>query len=70
MALLGGAYHFPDYYAHNLDSAEEIIEDIKEEKQVDKLSIRPLFDALLAEEAEAEREKIWTFLAEHFGIQI
>ncbi|MCB9297431.1 MAG: hypothetical protein H6559_30535 [Lewinellaceae bacterium] len=36
-----------DYYAHNLDPAEEIIEDIKEEKQIDKLPLRPLFDALL-----------------------
>ncbi|MCB0376580.1 MAG: barstar family protein [Lewinellaceae bacterium] len=69
MELLSEAYGFPNYYAHNLDSAEEIIEDIKEEKQIDKLSLRPFFDALLAQEPEAEREKIWAFLVEHFGMQ-
>lgn len=69
MQLLGGAYYFPDYYNHNLDSAEEIIEDIKEEKQIDKLPLKPLFDVLLAQEPEAEREKIWAFMAEHFRME-
>lgn len=50
MKLLGEAYGFPNYYAHNLDSAEEIIEDIKEEKQMDKLSLKPFFDELLTQE--------------------
>ncbi len=68
MALLGRAYRFPAYYAHNLDSAEEIIEDRKEEEQKDKLSLKRFFDALLAQETEAEREKIWAFLAEHFEV--
>jgi len=69
MQLLGKAYGFPEYYALNLDSAEEIVEDMKEEEQKDKLSLKPFFDALLAQEAEAEREKIWAFMRGHFGVE-
>lgn len=68
MQLLGKAYGFPDYFSLNLDSAEEIIEDLKEEGEKDKLSLMPFFDALLAQEQEAERAKIRAFLADHFVV--
>lgn len=68
LELLGKAYGFPDYYTFNLDSAEEIIEDRKEEEGRDKLPLKPLFDALLAQMPEAEREKAWALLAEHFEV--
>ena len=69
MQLLGRAYGFPNYYSLNLDSAEEIIEDIKEEEEKGKLSLRKFFDELLAQEPETERAKIWIFLAEHFVVE-
>lgn len=69
MQLLGEAYSFPEYYALNLDSADEILEDRKEEQGKEKLSLRPLFDALLAEAPEEERAKIWALLADHFTMR-
>ncbi|MCB0563405.1 MAG: barstar family protein [Phaeodactylibacter sp.] len=69
MQLLGKAYGFPDYYSLNLDSAEEIIEDIKEEEEKDRLSLKQFFDELLAQEPEEERAKIWAFLADHFVVE-
>ena len=69
MELLGKAYSFSEYYAHNLDSAEEIIEDIKAEAGKGKLPLKLFFDALLEQEPETEREKIWAFLAEHFEVE-
>jgi len=69
LQLLGQAYDFPDYYGHNLDSADEILEDQKAEAGVDKLSLRPLLEALLAEETGEEREKIWALLRDHFAME-
>ncbi len=69
LQLLGKAYNFPEYYALKLDSAEEIIEDKKEDSGTDKLSLRNFFDALLAEEPAEEREKIWGLLADHFEVE-
>ncbi len=69
LLTLGRAYNFPDYYAANLDSAEEIIEDIKEDSHREKLSIKPLLAELLAEESEAEREKVMEFLEMHFKVE-
>ena len=63
------AYSFPDYFSLNLDSAEEIIEGLKEEGETDKLSLQSFFDALLVEEPMEERKKIWAFLAEHFEMR-
>ena len=68
MQLLGKAYGFPDYFSLNLDSAEEIIEDLKEEGEKDKLSLMPFFYFFLAQEQEAERAKIRAFLADHFVV--
>jgi len=68
LQALGRAYHFPDYYAANLDSAEEIIEDLKEDSKQEKLSLKPLLEELLVKEPEAEREKVVRFLEMHFGI--
>ncbi|MCB0588739.1 MAG: barstar family protein [Phaeodactylibacter sp.] len=69
MELLGKAYSFSEYYAHNLDSAEEIIEDIKAEAGKGKLPLKPFFDALLEQEPQAEREKIWSLIADHFEVE-
>lgn len=69
MQLLGQAFQFPEYYGCNLDSADEILNDIKEEKEVEKLSLQPFFDTLLSEEPEEERRKIWTFLTDHFIVE-
>ena len=68
LQLLGRAYTFPDYYAANLDSAEEIIEDLKEEQGRERLSLAPLFHALLEEASPAERAKIWALVADHFEV--
>ena len=67
LAILGKAYNFPAYYSHNLDSADEILEDRKEAAGADKLSPAPRFHALLSDEPEAEREKIVAFLRDHFA---
>jgi hypothetical protein len=69
LELLGKAYSFPDYYSLNLDSADEILSDLKEEESKDKLSLRMFFDTLLSEETEEERRKIWELLEEHLGIE-
>lgn len=69
MELLGKAYGFPDYYALNLDSADEVIEDLKEEVDKEKLSLKNFFDALLAQESDEERLKIWAFLTDHFAME-
>ena len=69
LAILGEAYDFPDYYSHNLDSADEVLEDRKEAEEKEKLSLAPFFHALLAEEEEEERAKIWSFLADHFVVE-
>lgn len=69
LQLLGAAYGFPDYFSLNLDSAEEIVEDLKEEGEKGQLSLQPFFDALLAGEPMEERKKIWAFLAEHFAME-
>lgn len=68
MELLGQAYGFPDYYAHNLDSAEEIIDEIKERQEKERLSLEPFFSELLSEVSAAERAKIWGFLTDHFAV--
>lgn len=68
LRLLGTAYDFPDYYSENLDSAEEILADRKEDAGRDRLSLRPLFDALLAEADPEEREGVWALLRDHFGV--
>ena len=68
MRLLGEAYQFPEYYSHNLDSADEILEDLKEEKEEEKLSLQPFFDLLLSEEPEEERRKVWEFMKDHFRV--
>ncbi len=41
---------------------------MKEEEGKGKLPLKPLFDALLAREAEEEREKIRALVAEHFEL--
>ncbi len=69
MELLGKAYGFPEYYSLNLDSADEIIEDIKEEEEKEKLPLKNFFDALLAQETDEERLKIWAFLTDHFVME-
>jgi hypothetical protein len=69
LQLLGQSYHFPEYYSLNLDSADEILEDLKEEEEKEKLSLQPFFYALLSEEPEEERKKIWEFLADHFMVE-
>lgn len=69
MELLGKAYGFPEYYSLNLDSADEIIEDIKEEEEKEKLPLKNFFDALLAQETDEERLKIWAFLTDHFEME-
>ena len=68
LELLGKAYNFPEYYSHNLDSADEILEELKEEKGKEKLSLEPIFQALLAEESEEEHRKIWAFITDHFEV--
>lgn len=68
LQLLGQAYAFPDYYAQNLDSADEILEDRKEAEETKRLSLRPLFEALLREEPAEERAKIWALIRDHFGV--
>jgi len=68
MHLLGQAYHFPEYYSLNLDSADEILEDLKEEAGQEKLSLRPLFEALLAEATPEEQQKIWELIRDHFSV--
>jgi len=66
--MLGEAYRFPAYYSHNLDSAEEILEDLKEEQGAEKLSLRAFFDTLLSDATPIEQEKIWAFILDHFEI--
>ena len=68
LAVLAKAYDFPEYYSHNLDSADEILEDRKEAEEVEKLPLAPFFHALLAEETAEEREKIWAFISDHFEV--
>ena len=69
MELLGAAYQFPDYYGRNLDAADEILSDMREDSSSDKLSLRPLFEALLAEAPAVERARIWKLLRDHFVVE-
>ena len=69
MKLLGKAYRFPGYYGLNLDSADEILEDRKEDLGVEKLSLKRFFDVLLADASHEEREMIWDFLVDHFELK-
>lgn len=70
LKLLGKAYNFPEYYSLNLDSADEILEDQKEESEKEKLSLERFFYELLASEPKEERKKIWVFIADHFEIPV
>lgn len=67
LQLLGKAYHFPDYYGQNLDAADEILGDMAEESEM-PLSLRPLFEQLLAEARPEEREQVWALLRDYFEI--
>jgi len=68
LQLLGKAYHFPDYYGQNLDAADEILSDMAEESET-PLSLRPLFEQLLAEATQEEREQVWALLRDYFEIE-
>jgi len=65
LQLMGKAYHFPDCYGQNLDAADEILGDMAEESET-PLSLRPLFEQLLAEARPEEREQVWALLQDHF----
>lgn len=52
--LLREAYAFPDYASDNLDSAEEILEEMREEANVYRLDIEPFFRHLFAEAEHGE----------------
>lgn len=67
LQLLGKAYHFPDYYGQNLDAADEILSDRTEESET-PISLRPLFEQLLAEATPEEREQVWALLRDHFEV--
>ena len=66
LTLLGAAYDFPDYYAANLDSADEILADHLAEADAEKLSVQPLLAKLLEEVSEEEREGILQLLENYF----
>lgn len=66
--LLARAYHFPEHYGYNLDAADEILEERKEEEGVDRLSLEPLIELLFAQATEEDREIIWEFLGDHFTL--
>jgi hypothetical protein len=65
LQLMGKAYHFPDCYGQNLDAADEILGDMAEESET-PLSLRPLFEQLLAEARPEEREQVWALLRDYF----
>ncbi len=67
LQLLGKAYHFPDYHGQNLDAADEILSDMAEEPET-PLSLRPLFEHLLAEARPEEREQVWALLRDYFEV--
>lgn len=66
--LLSRAYDFPQYYGYNLDAADELLEEMKEEDGVDRLSLEPLVELLFAQASDEDREIIWEFLGDHFTL--
>lgn len=69
LALLGRAYNFPDYYGQNLDSAEEILDDLREAHPEGELSLEPLIRALLSEATAEEQTQVWDLLQDHFPVE-
>lgn len=67
--LLSRAYDFPDDYDFTLDTADEILEELKEEEGVDYLSLEPLCELLFAQASEEDREILWDFLNDHFTLR-
>ena len=72
LQTMAHAYNFPDYFGDNLDSADEILTDLREAKapnatEAPALSLAPFFRELLAEAENAEG--CMTLLREHFGVE-
>ena len=72
LRTMARAYDFPDYFGDNLDSAAEILTDLREAKAPDAtetpmLSLAPFFRELLADTENAEG--CMTLLQEHFGVK-
>jgi len=52
-------------YGQSLDVADEILGDMAEASET-PLSLRLLFEQLLAEATPEEREQVWALLGDHF----
>jgi hypothetical protein len=67
--LLSRAYDFPDDYDFTLDTADELLEELKEEEGVDYLSLEPVFELFFAQASEEDREILWEFINDHFVLR-
>ncbi len=68
LLLLGQAYDFPDYYGVNLDAADEILGEIRDEIGPHRLSLEPLFRTLLSEATTDEQWALWRLMRDHFDV--
>lgn len=68
LLLLGQAYDFPDYYGVNLDAADEILGEHRDEIGPHRLSLEPLFRTLLSEATADEQWAMWRLIRDHFEV--
>jgi hypothetical protein len=67
--LLSRAYDFPDDYDFTLDTADELLEELKEEEGVDYLPLEPIFELFFAQASDEDREILWEFINDHFVLR-
>lgn len=68
LTLLGEAYDFPDYYSHNLDSADEILYDLCEEEERERLDLEKFLKALLTDTSPEDRVAITYLIRKYLTI--